>query len=75
MRTGHSLSQTFGLPTLVAAFSLVGLASALFGDGPWDAAAWVGLSVPVAAVAWAYVCRRVIPASPGRDGGRPPGDA
>lgn len=75
MRADTSLARIFGIPALVAVVSLVGLASALFGDGGWDAASWVGLAVPVGAVAWAYVCRRVIPASPTRDGGRRPGDA
>lgn len=67
MRADTSLTRIFGIPALVGVVSLVGLVSALFGDGGWDAAAWVGLAVPVAAVAWAYVCRRVIPGSPGRD--------
>ncbi len=39
------------MPALLAAASLVGLMSALVGDGPWDALSWacLGLVVVLAA--------------------------
>jgi hypothetical protein len=39
------------MPALLAAASLVGLVSALVGDGPWDALSWacLGLVVVLAA--------------------------
>jgi len=41
-------------PLIIAIASVVGLVSALLGDGPWDALSWVLLAIPiaVAGVAW-----------------------
>lgn len=39
-------------PLLLAAASLVGLLTALVGDGPWDAASWLLLGLPLGAIAW-----------------------
>ena len=40
-------TQIFAVPLLVAVVSIVGLASALVGDGWWDAVSWVTLGVPI----------------------------
>lgn len=47
----RGLRQVFAMPALLAAASLVGLVSALVGDGPWDALSWacLGLVVVLAA--------------------------
>jgi len=49
--------QVFAIPALVALATLLGLFSALLGDGMADALAWAGLAVPVAATAWARFTR------------------
>ncbi|BAK65108.1 hypothetical protein SLG_04330 [Sphingobium sp. SYK-6] len=48
----------FAVPTALAALSLVGLVSALTGDGLRDAISWATLAMPLAAVAWAMRARR-----------------
>ncbi|RAK52748.1 hypothetical protein DJ018_11205 [Phenylobacterium deserti] len=48
------LTRTFALPLAIAVASLVGLVSALVGDGAWNAVSWLALAAPVAAVAWAW---------------------
>lgn len=60
MKTRPTLSaaQVFGAPALLGALSLIGLVVALLGDGWWDAASWLGLAAPVAAVLWALARRR-----------------
>lgn len=50
--------HTFGAPVLIAVASLVGLVSALLGDGPRDWVSWAGLAVPVAVIIWALKARR-----------------
>jgi hypothetical protein len=40
-------TQIFAVPLLVAVVSIVGLASALVGDGWWDAVSWATLGVPI----------------------------
>ena len=54
----HSLWIVFAAPLVMGVLSLIGLVSALAGDGPADWAAWVTLSVPLLAVAWAMRRRR-----------------
>lgn len=53
-----SLARTFGMPALIALASAVGLVSALLGDGVNDWVSWIGLGVPVAVIAWAWLRRR-----------------
>jgi hypothetical protein len=43
----HKTENVYRLPWLLAVLSVVGLLSALFGDGLWDFASWVALSVPL----------------------------
>ncbi|KHL25987.1 membrane protein [Croceibacterium mercuriale] len=51
-RQGDKLA-VFRVPLLLATCSLVGLVSALTGDGWRDMVAWIGLAVPVLAVSLA----------------------
>ncbi len=46
------------MPMLIAALSLIGLVSALTGDGMRDVLSWLTLGVPVAVVGWAMRARR-----------------
>jgi hypothetical protein len=48
----HPLVRIFGVPALIAGLSLFGLVAALVGDGLWDAAGWLGLLAPFAALIW-----------------------
>ena len=50
--------STFAIPALLALTTLAGLFAALTGDGWRDAAGWLGLALPVAAVGWAARARR-----------------
>lgn len=50
MKRQGDLLPVFGIPLLLAICTLVGLVSALTGDGWRDMVAWAGLAVPVLAV-------------------------
>ena len=52
------IRSTFAIPAILAALSLFGLVVALTGDGAPDALAWIALSLPVVAVAWAIRVKR-----------------
>lgn len=52
-RQHRSLWSIFAAPTWIALASTFGLVSALMGDGAWNAVAWLGLGVPVLAMAYA----------------------
>lgn len=52
-----SFARTFGTPALIAVASAVGLVAALVGDGLNDWISWIGLTVPVAVIVWAWVRR------------------
>jgi hypothetical protein len=43
----HSLSQVFAMPFVLGVLSLIGLLSALIGDGIWDGLSWATLAFPV----------------------------
>lgn len=43
--SGHSLRQVFAIPLVLQILTIVGLVSALLGDGLWDAVSWAALSV------------------------------
>ena len=61
MRPRHrqqTLRQVFVMPIGIGVLSLVGLVSALTGDGVRDAISWAALAVPVLAVGWAIRTRR-----------------
>ena len=52
--TRRSAARIFLFPGLVALVVLIGLVSALLGDGMWDAVSWVALTVPIAVVAISF---------------------
>lgn len=54
----RTLRGVFALPALIATAGVIGLVSALIGDGWHDGLAWLGLAAPVAAVLWARAARR-----------------
>ena len=47
----HSIGTIYRVPLFIAVVSVVGLSSALLGDGMWDALSWLALTVPVALAA------------------------
>jgi hypothetical protein len=47
MIAAQSLRRIFRWPTIIAATSLIGLLSALIGDGAWDGLSWAMLVPPV----------------------------
>lgn len=58
MKGRQSLRAIFAIPLAIAVLSIVGLISALTGDGARDALSWLALAVPVIAVGWAMRMRR-----------------
>jgi hypothetical protein len=44
--------QIFAAPAVIGGLSVVGLISALVGDGVWDGLSWLTLGVPVALCAF-----------------------
>lgn len=50
MKRKGDLLPVFGIPLLLAICSLVGLVSALTGDGWRDIVAWIALAVPLLAI-------------------------
>ncbi len=53
MKKRLPLRAIFAVPLAVAVLSVVGLVSALTGDGWRDGLSWAGLAAPVLAVGWA----------------------
>jgi hypothetical protein len=53
----RSLATIFAGPLLLAILSAGGLASALFGNGLWDAVSWFALGAPIAATVF-FLLRR-----------------
>lgn len=39
--------QIFAIPMVLGVLSIVGLISALVGDGVWDGVSWVTLAIPI----------------------------
>lgn len=50
------LWQPYRVPLLLASASIVGLVSALIGDGPFDLLSWLALGGPIALII--YLTRR-----------------
>jgi hypothetical protein len=46
-----SLVRVLRVPLALALVTVIGLGSALLGDGRWDALSWVALSLPIAVIA------------------------
>lgn len=40
--------QIFAVPLVLAILSIIGLVSALVGDGMWDGLSWIALAIPIA---------------------------
>lgn len=55
----QSLLRVFAIPIAIAVLSIIGLVSALTGDGVRDMASWLTLAVPIAAAGWAYHHRQL----------------
>jgi len=53
-----SLRTIFAWPLAIFLLGIVGLVSALTGDGWRDGLSWLALAAPVAAVVWAMRARR-----------------
>ncbi len=53
-----TLWRVFGIPLLIAIVSLIGLLSALIGDGLWDALSWAALALPLATILWHWAKAR-----------------
>jgi hypothetical protein len=53
-----SMGRAYLVPGLLGVASLVGLVSALVGDGMFDAVSWLTLGGLVAVIAWAMSRRR-----------------
>ena len=49
--------KQWAVPCILAILTVIGLISALVGDGPWDALSWLLLTAPVAAAVWCTVPR------------------
>jgi len=52
------LRAIFAAPLAIGALGVIGLVSALTGDGWRDALSWAALSVPVLAILWAAKARK-----------------
>lgn len=55
----QTLWQVFAIPIGIAVLSIIGLISALTGDGVRDILSWLTLTVPVLVVGWAYHHRHI----------------
>jgi hypothetical protein len=55
---GRPLREIFAWPLVIFLVGLVGLVSALTGDGWRDTLSWIALGAPVAALFWAMRTRR-----------------
>jgi hypothetical protein len=52
------LRKIFAAPLLICVLGVIGLVSALTGDGWRDVLSWAGLAVPLIATGWAMAARR-----------------
>ncbi|SIT14666.1 hypothetical protein [Achromobacter sp. MFA1 R4] len=50
----QSAGEVFRVPIWLGIASVVGLVSALLGDGVWDGVSWGAILMPVVAVWWAW---------------------
>lgn len=51
--SGAELRRTFGVPAVIALASIIGLVSALIGDGVFDTVSWIALGTVIGVVMWA----------------------
>lgn len=54
-RQRQTLWQIFAIPTVLGVLSVIGLISALVGDGIWDGLSWLLLAIPVVLCAYAWL--------------------
>lgn len=59
MRNAHSVSRrhSYRAPVVIAIASLLGLISALVGDGVFDVISWLALGGVLAVIGWAFAYR------------------
>ncbi len=50
----QSAGEVFRVPICLGVASVVGLVSALLGDGVWDGVSWLAIFAPIGAVWWAW---------------------
>lgn len=50
----QSAGEVFRVPLWLGAAFVVGLVSALLGDGVWDGVSWLAIFAPIGAVWWAW---------------------
>lgn len=58
MKRRRSPAAIFAWPVVIGLSGIVGLVSALTGDGWRDLLSWGGLAIPLAATLWAMTARR-----------------
>ena len=51
-RLRQTTGDIFRWPLWLGVLTVVGLASALFGNDGWDALSWIALGVPLAVLGW-----------------------
>ena len=51
-RPRQTVGHIFRWPLLLGVLTAIGLISALFGDGGWDALSWTVMAIPLAVLAW-----------------------
>jgi len=51
------MRRIFLVPAILFVASAAGLIVALIGDGAWNAAGWLGVGLPIAAIAWGWARR------------------
>jgi len=51
-RVRRTAGQIFLVPAVLGFATTVGLIAALVGDGMWDIASWLTLSIPIAVMVW-----------------------
>lgn len=62
-RERQTADEIFRWPLLLGVLTLLGLASALFGDDGWDALSWAALAIPLAVLGWKASRRSQLPGS------------
>jgi hypothetical protein len=50
--------RIFAIPLLIGVLSMIGLVSALVGDGLWDALSWITLAIPIGLCGYFLLKRR-----------------
>ena len=64
-RPVYTLRQVFAAPLVLGVLSVIGLTTALVGDGIWDIVSWLFLGIPTVLCLWYSGWFRNRKASPG----------